>query len=80
MVRKRDGMELFEAATTAGRTRLRPIVMTTLTTILGLVPMAFEIGEGAELQAPLAPSWSRTFDASPRTCRKTHFHRSTRAG
>ena len=53
-LRKRDGMELFEAATTAGRTRLRPIVMTTLTTILGLVPMAFEIGEGAELQAPLA--------------------------
>jgi HAE1 family hydrophobic/amphiphilic exporter-1 len=53
-LRKRDGMELFEAATTAGRTRLRPIIMTTLTTILGLVPMAFEIGEGAELQAPLA--------------------------
>jgi len=53
-LRKRDGMELFEAATTAGRTRLRPIVMTTLTTILGLMPMAFEIGEGAELQAPLA--------------------------
>ncbi len=53
-LRKRDGMELFEAATTAGRTRLRPIIMTTLTTILGLTPMAFEIGEGAELQAPLA--------------------------
>lgn len=53
-LRKRDGMELFEAATTAGRTRLRPIIMTTLTTILGLMPMAFEIGEGAELQAPLA--------------------------
>lgn len=53
-LRHRDGMELFEAAVTAGRTRLRPIVMTTLTTILGLLPMAFEIGEGAELQAPLA--------------------------
>jgi HAE1 family hydrophobic/amphiphilic exporter-1 len=53
-LRKRDGMELFEAAATAGRTRLRPILMTTLTTVLGLAPMAFEIGEGAELQAPLA--------------------------
>jgi HAE1 family hydrophobic/amphiphilic exporter-1 len=53
-LRKRDGMELFEAAETAGRTRLRPILMTTLTTVLGLAPMAFEIGEGAELQAPLA--------------------------
>jgi HAE1 family hydrophobic/amphiphilic exporter-1 len=53
-LRKRDGMELFEAARTAGRTRLRPIIMTTLTTVLGLTPMAFEIGEGAELQAPLA--------------------------
>ena len=53
-LRHRDHMELFEAAVTAGRTRLRPIVMTTLTTILGLLPMAFEIGEGAELQAPLA--------------------------
>jgi HAE1 family hydrophobic/amphiphilic exporter-1 len=53
-LRKRDGMELFEAAETAGRTRLRPILMTTLTTVLGLAPMALEIGEGAELQAPLA--------------------------
>jgi HAE1 family hydrophobic/amphiphilic exporter-1 len=38
----------------AGEDRLRPIIMTTATTVLGLVPMAIGIGEGAELQAPLA--------------------------
>jgi HAE1 family hydrophobic/amphiphilic exporter-1 len=54
ILRRRDGMALREAVEEAGRTRLRPIVMTTLTTILGLVPMALAIGDGAELQAPLA--------------------------
>jgi hydrophobic/amphiphilic exporter-1 (mainly G- bacteria), HAE1 family len=54
ILRRRDGLPLREAVETAGRTRLRPIVMTTLTTILGLVPMSLAIGEGAELQAPLA--------------------------
>jgi HAE1 family hydrophobic/amphiphilic exporter-1 len=53
-LRTRDKMELRAAVETAGRTRLRPIIMTTLTTILGLVPMSLGIGEGAELQAPLA--------------------------
>lgn len=51
---RRDGMPLAEALSEAGRRRLRPILMTTLTTILALLPLAFGIGEGADAQAPLA--------------------------
>ena len=54
VLRQRDGLGIREAVELAGRTRLRPILMTTLCTILGLVPMSLGIGEGAELQAPLA--------------------------
>ncbi len=48
------GYERFNAVVTAGRTRLRPILMTTLTTVLGMFPLAFETGEGAETRAPMA--------------------------
>lgn len=51
---RRRGMEIHEAILKAGPTRLRPILMTTLTTILGLFPLALGIGEGAEAQAPMA--------------------------
>jgi len=53
-LRHRDKMELRAAIELAGKHRLRPILMTSLCTALGLVPMALGIGEGAELQAPLA--------------------------
>src|SRR6187397_2092623 len=54
ILRRRDGMELREAVELAGRTRLRPILMTSLACMLGMVPMALGIGEGSELQVPLA--------------------------
>jgi HAE1 family hydrophobic/amphiphilic exporter-1 len=50
----RSGMPVREAVMEAGRRRLRPILMTTLTTVLALLPLAFGIGEGADAQAPLA--------------------------
>jgi HAE1 family hydrophobic/amphiphilic exporter-1 len=49
-----EGMAIRDALIEAGRRRFRPILMTTLTTILGLLPLALGIGEGAEAQAPLA--------------------------
>jgi HAE1 family hydrophobic/amphiphilic exporter-1 len=52
--RRRSGMELVEALVDAGRARLRPILMTSITTIVALLPMAAGFGEGAELRAPLA--------------------------
>jgi HAE1 family hydrophobic/amphiphilic exporter-1 len=53
-LRKEEGVELREAIIRAGRVRLRPILMTTLTTVCGLIPMALGIGEGAEANASLA--------------------------
>ena len=53
---REEGVELKEAIIQAGRIRLRPILMTTLTTICGLIPMALGLGEGAEANASLAIS------------------------
>ena len=47
------GHELFEAVRLAGRTRLRPVLMTAITTIAALVPMAFRKGQGAEIWNPM---------------------------
>jgi len=51
---RRSGVEKVEALRRAGRVRLRPILMTTATTVLGLFPMALGLGEGSELRSPMA--------------------------
>jgi len=53
LLRKR-GYDLLDAVILAGRTRLRPILMTMLTTVLGLIPMALGIGSASEMRAPMA--------------------------
>lgn len=53
-LRQRDGMPLESAIVSACQRRLRPILMTTLTTLLGMVPLAMQLAEGSEMQAPLA--------------------------
>ena len=54
LMRREKGLPVFDAVIEAGRLRLRPILMTTLTTVLGLLPLSFGLGAGAEIQASLA--------------------------
>lgn len=54
LILRNDGEERKDAILKAGPVRLRPVLMTALTTILGLVPLAFGGGEGSEMEAPLA--------------------------
>ena len=54
VLREEEQLPLTEAVLRAARTRLRPILMTTLATVLGLMPMALGIGEGSEANVPLA--------------------------
>jgi HAE1 family hydrophobic/amphiphilic exporter-1 len=51
---REEGMEVREAVATACRVRLRPVLMTSLATIIGLMPMALKLGAGSESYAPLA--------------------------
>jgi HAE1 family hydrophobic/amphiphilic exporter-1 len=55
-LRREQGFMCMDAVVEAGRVRLRPILMTALTTIFGLIPMALAIGAGNELRAPMARS------------------------
>ncbi|MCC5927085.1 MAG: efflux RND transporter permease subunit [Bacteroidetes bacterium] len=54
LMRREHNMDLYAAVVEAGRLRLRPILMTTTTTVLGLLPLSFGIGTGGEIQASLA--------------------------
>ncbi|MDR1316666.1 MAG: efflux RND transporter permease subunit [Spirochaetales bacterium] len=54
LLRKRDGFALVQAISESGRRRLRPILMTASTTCFALIPLAMALGEGSEMQAPMA--------------------------
>ena len=54
LMRRQQALPLLAAVIESGRRRLRPILMTTATTVLGLVPLAIGLGTGSEVQAPMA--------------------------
>src|SRR5690606_39088038 len=47
------GYELYDAISESGRSRLRPVLMTAATTVLGMLPMALSTGEGSEIWSPM---------------------------
>ncbi len=56
LLRDRDGLSLEEAVLSGAESRLKPILMTTLTTMLGIIPLAIGMGEGSEIYSPLGQS------------------------
>ena len=54
LLRREHHMSLYDALVEGARRRLRPVLMTTSTTVLAMLPLALGVGEGSELQAPLA--------------------------
>ena len=62
-IERARGRSIDEAVITAGRLRLRPILMTTLTTVIGMLPLAAGVGDGSELLQPLAVTmvWGLSF-------------------
>lgn len=53
-LQRAKGLDIYEAVITSAQLRLRPILMTTLTTVVGMLPLALKLGEGAEMLQPLA--------------------------
>lgn len=56
LLRRQQGLPLYEAITVGGKNRLRPVLMTTLTTLFGMLPLALSRGEASELWRPLGVS------------------------
>ena len=69
-----EGLDPAKAALDAGATRIRPVLMTAMAMIIGMIPMALGLGEGAEQNAPLGPRRDR------RTAVRNGFHLVLRAG